>query len=111
MLCRYNPYTTFMRAGRRIERYWGSVDRTSIFFLRESLVSNSTFRVGVTGDTGIDIYTEYVAGYVSSDTRVRSPKAAWDVEVPAGARFVSLAFSKLLTEKSIHIDYILPKQI
>jgi hypothetical protein len=58
-----------------------------------------TFRVAVTGDTGFDIFTEYVQGYCSADGRVKKPVAAYDVEVPSGAELTAIAFQCLLTPK------------
>ena len=74
-------------------------------------MTNDTFRVAVTGDTGYDVYTEYVEAYQSTDKRVQKPEAAYDVYVPSGAAFTALAFRALLTSdpsSGISVDYLQP---
>jgi hypothetical protein len=69
-------------------------------------------RVAVTGDTGFDIYTQYVEGYVSQELRVRKPEAAHDLYVPSGAGFTSRSFcalfSKLPPSLSISVSHLQP---
>lgn len=50
------------------------------------------FDVAVAGDSGSDIFTEYVEAYESDDHRIQRPNAAYDVHVPSGAAFTALAF-------------------
>lgn len=71
----------------------------------------SEFRIAVTGDTGFDIYTEYVKGFVSTDERLRRPEAAYDVEIPSGAEFTAKAFSYLLANTNLKIEHLQPKAI
>lgn len=78
-------------------------------------MSESPFRIAVTGDTGFDIFTEYVQGHRSADLRVRKPEAAIDIEVPSGAELTSIALRQMLANNSgspseqIHVDSFLPE--
>lgn len=77
------------------------------------MTATSTFRIGVTGDTGWDLYTEYVKGYIPDDRRASKPDAAYDLYVPAGAAFTKLALSTLLqqVQPEIHVSHLLPEAI
>jgi hypothetical protein len=69
------------------------------------------FRVAVTGDTGFDIYTEYVKGDVSDDARLIKPEAAYDLEVPSGASLTTRAFELLFKQANdpqISVCQLLP---
>src|SRR5262245_4440384 len=72
-------------------------------------MTREKFNVAVTGDTGFDIYTEYVQGYCSADGRVKRPEGAFDVEVPSGAELTSLAFRELFGG-AIAVQCLIPKE-
>lgn len=63
--------------------------------------SPSRFKIGVTGDTGYDIFTEFVEGFESSNPRLRKPESAFDAYVPSGANYISRALSYLLSPQSL----------
>ncbi|HJT77083.1 MAG TPA: hypothetical protein VJ739_07745, partial [Gemmataceae bacterium] len=68
------------------------------------------FRIAVTGDTGWDVYTEYVKGYVSDDRRVSKPEAAYDMYVAAGAAYTTLALRTLLPIPDFESQHFLPAE-
>lgn len=70
-------------------------------------MTSQRFHVAVTGDTGYDIYTEYVHGYVSPDSRMHKPQAAYDVCVPSGAAFITQALRTLLCSQN-HTEQLHP---
>ncbi len=70
---------------------------------------NNAFQIAITGDTGYDLYTEYVKGYVSDDRRVSKPEAAYDLYVPAGAALTHLVFNAVFTPKDhVSIEHFAP---
>jgi hypothetical protein len=68
------------------------------------------FGVAITGDTGYDLYTHMIKGYVSPDERVRQPLAAFDYEVPSGVAFSSIMLRELLPSDRFEIIPIVPKK-
>jgi hypothetical protein len=64
------------------------------------------FRIVVTGDTGVDTYTETVKDYVLG--RVQKKNGAYDIEAPAGAAFAATAMTALLDD-TIQIAHLKPE--
>ncbi len=65
------------------------------------------FRIVVTGDTGVDTYTETVKDYVFG--RVHKKNGAYDIEAPSGAAFAATAIEALLDDSTIQITHLKPK--
>lgn len=67
----------------------------------EALVGSEprkTLRVAVTGDTGVDVYTNYIPGCILGEQQFYR-EIAYDLEVPNGAEFLFRGLQRLLPNR------------